>query len=198
MSGSASGSPSAKRVLMIVRDDSRDHELMLRDEVFLMRRMIADAGYAVDVVTATDAPLTGGEVTLAPDLTLDAVQPEDYQGLMLPCMAPVPGTPMPDRLIRLIERVVVRDIPTGAMRGSVRELARAGGLKGRKYAYAGPVDLDEQPEFRGATFVGTDVTKDRKVATAGICPLAALKRGDPDATAALTEAFIELLEAEHT
>ena len=63
MSGTASASPAAKRVLMIVRDDSRDHELMLRDEALLMRKMIADAGYEVDVVTATDAPLTGGEVT---------------------------------------------------------------------------------------------------------------------------------------
>ncbi len=183
------------RVLMIVRDDSRDLDLMLAREVFVMRDLIAAAGHAVDIATVTDAPLAGTQVTLTPDLPLEAIRFSDYRGLMLPCMAPVPGDLLPDRIVRLIESALAQGLAVGAMRGSVRELARAGGLSGHRYAYAGEVDLDRQPEFHGASYAGTGVVTDGKIATAGICPLAAQAQGGVDGTTALTEAFLELLTA---
>lgn len=78
-----------------------------------------------------------------------------------------------------------------AVRGSVRELARAGGLKaGRRYSFAGQVD---HPDFREGVFVGTGVTVDAGVVTAGICPLAANALDEPDATRSLATAFLEVL-----
>ena len=44
---------AAERVLMIVPDGSRDLELMLEAEVGTMRRMLGEAGYDIDIATAT-------------------------------------------------------------------------------------------------------------------------------------------------
>lgn len=194
MSSNQSASADAsERVLMIVRDGSRDQDLMLREEVFVMRDMIAAAGYAVDVATVHDQPLAGDGVELTPDLALDAIDIAAYRGLMLPCMAPEPGSAMADNIVDLIRRAVDGGLALGAMRGSVREIARAGGLNGRRYSYLGAPDRDKNPEFQGAEFVDPGVTQDKNVATAGICPLAAQKSGAPDATAQLTDAFLEIL-----
>ena len=184
----ASAKPN-ERILMVVRDDSRDQDLMLQQEAFVMRDLIEAAGYDVDVVTVNDEPLLG-EVSLHPDLTLAEVKLTNYVGLILPCMAAEPQKAMPEKIVRLVERAQARALPMGAMRGSVRELARAGVLAGRRYAYATQVDLDANPEFRGATYTGTGVTTDNGVSTAGICPLAAKVLDQPDATTELTQAFL--------
>ena len=38
------------RILMIVRDDSRDQDLMLEKEVFVLQNILNEAGYEADVV----------------------------------------------------------------------------------------------------------------------------------------------------
>ena len=47
-------------VLMFVRDGSRDLELMLTEEVGVMRSMLADAGYRVDVATSDGKARSAG------------------------------------------------------------------------------------------------------------------------------------------
>ena len=183
------------RILMIVRDDSRDQDLMLEQEVFVMQELIKKAGYDIDVATVTDQPLTGN-VTLEPNIQLSEIDFSNYDGLILPCMAAEPQKAMPEKVLPIIKRARDQGLPIGAMRGSVRELARAGALDGHRYSYAAQVDLDEHPEFRNATFEGTGVTTDRMITTAGICPLAAKVLGGTDATSQLTTAFIETV-AQH-
>ena len=59
----AQAGESAK-VFMFVRDGSRDLDLMLEKEVGVMRSMLEQAGYTVDVATATGEAMTGETMTL--------------------------------------------------------------------------------------------------------------------------------------
>lgn len=161
-----------------------------------MLDLIKNAGYDIDVATVTDEPLTGS-VSLKPDLALSEIDLSRYVGLILPCMAAEPQKAMPEKIVHLIRRAQEAGLPIGAMRGSVRELARAGALEGHRYSYATQVDLEANPEFRNAIFEGTGVSRDRKISTAGICPLAAKVLGGTDGTTALTQAFLETVGAQH-
>ena len=187
-------SATTDRILMVVRDDSRDQDLMLEKEVFVMQNILQEAGFEIDVVTVNDEHLTGN-VSLAPNLAFSDIDISNYAGLILPCMAAEPGKAMPEKVVHLIRRANDAQLPIGAMRGSVRELARAGALEGHRYSYARQVDLDDHPEFRNAIFEGTGVSKDRRISTAGICPLAAKVLGGTDGTITLTKAFIEAVQA---
>lgn len=184
------------KVLIVVQDGSRDLELMLTKEVGIMKAMIEQAGYDVDIATATGTTMKAGDTLLEPDLKLSDVDASSYAGFILPCMAPVPGTPVPPEAIAIVERAVASGKPIAASRLSVRLVASAGGLVGKDYAFALEVDVNEQPEFKGGTYRGTGVIRDGKVSTAGICPLAARSLSQPDGTEDLTRAFIESLNAE--
>ena len=181
------------RVFMFVRDGSRDLDLMLSEEVNVMKQMLEGAGYRVDVATTDDQPLVGRTETLTPTVTLAEVDIEHYDGVILPCMAPAPGTPFSDVALNLLRRAVAADLPIAASRGSVGAVALAGGLIGHSYSYAGPVDLEARPEFSGASYMGTGFTLDGNLATAGICPLAARSLSEPDGTTDLTRAFLQAL-----
>ena len=78
----------AGRIFMFVRDGSRDLDLMLTEEVNVMRRMLEDAGYRVDVATSNGQPMAGDSLILEPDVALDDVDLSAYDGIVLPCMAP--------------------------------------------------------------------------------------------------------------
>ena len=80
-------SPTAKQVLLIAQEQSKDMELMLTKEVGVMVDMLEKAGYKVVVASALGQPITGGATTLKPDLKLADVNVDDYAGLVLPCMA---------------------------------------------------------------------------------------------------------------
>jgi putative intracellular protease/amidase len=181
------------RIFMFVRDGSRDLDLMLRDEVNVMKQMLEDAGYQVDVATTNGQPLVGETLTLTPDVTLDAVDLSAYKGVALPCMAPAADAEVPQAVLNLLSEAVDDNLPIAASRGSVAEVGLAGGLKGRNYAYARSPDPLKRPEFADGNYLGTGVVRDGNLATAGICPLAARSTGQPDGTAALTQAFLHAL-----
>lgn len=186
-----------ERVLLYVADGSRDPELMLTREVGVMRDLLTEAGYVVDIATATDGPMVSETVTLKPTVALADVDVADYAGVLLPCMAPAPGTPQPEEIEGIVRQAHDAGIPVAASRGSVTTLARAGALVGRDYAYAGAVDTAKRPEFEGGRFLGTGVVRDGAVVTAGICPLAARELGEADGTEALTRTFIAALAGQN-
>lgn len=194
LAAAASAAQAGDRVLMFIADGSRDLDLMLTREVGVMRAMLEDAGYTVEIATATGAPMRTERAAVTPTVALEDVSIADYAGIILPCMAPAAGTPQPPEIDVLVRRAHDAGIPVAASRGSVGTLARAGALDGREYAYAGSVDVAKRPEFAGGTFLGTGVVRDGSVVTAGICPLAARELGEPDGTEALTIAFIEALD----
>jgi putative intracellular protease/amidase len=181
------------RVFMFVTEGSRDPDLMIGEEVGVMRSMLEDAGYTVDIATTGDAPLAGDRLALTPTIALADVDIERYAGVVLPCMAPAPGTTIPAVVEDLVRAALAAGKPVAASRGSVATLARAGGLAGHDFAYASPVDPDKRPEFTGGRYLGTGTVRDGLISTTGICPLAARELDMPDGTAALMESFIATL-----
>ena len=181
------------RVFLFVRDGSRDLSLMLTQEVGVMRTMLEDAGYAVDIATTSGEPMVADGVTLNPNIELAEVDASNYVGIVLPCMAPAQGHAMPAAVDNIIAEATELGLPMAASRGSVAALAQAGALRGHRYAYAGAVDLEERPEFAGGEFMGIGVVRDRKISTAGICPLASRSLGEPDGTVDLMRSFIASL-----
>lgn len=184
------------RVFMFVTEGSRDPDLMIGEEVGVMRKMLEDAGYAVDIATTRDAPLAGERLALTPTIALADVNIERYAGVVLPCMAPAPGSTIPAVVEDLVRAALAAGKPVAASRGSVATLARAGGLAGRDFAYASPVDPDKRPEFIGGRYLGTGTVRDGLISTTGICPLAARELDMPDGTAALMESFIGTLSGD--
>ena len=175
---------SAGTVFMFVRDGSRDLDLMLREEVGVMTRMLEEAGYRVDIATASGEAMVAGSTTLTPTVTLDKVDLSSYAGVVLPCMAPARGFEVPDEVTALTRQAVELGLPIAASRGSVETLAQAaGGLVDRRYAFASAVDVSERPAFAGGDFPGhrrRSATATSR--TAGICPLAARSLGEADGT----------------
>ena len=186
-------SADEQKIFMYVRDGSRDLDRMLVREVGVMRQMLEDAGYTVDIATPRDEVLSTDTLALTPTVKLADVQMDDYAGLVLPCMAPAAGHAMPERVDALVAEALDKGLPMAASRGSVTSLAKAGALVDREFAYAGPVSGVERSEFAGGTYVGTGVVRDGTISTAGICPLASYSLGEPDGTEDLMQAFIASL-----
>jgi len=181
------------RVFMFVRDGSRDLDLMLEKEVGVMRQMLEEAGYAVDIATASGEAFVSDSMTLEPTVKLGDVDIADYAGVALPCMAPAAGYPVPAEVDAIVEQAVELGMPVAAARGSVVTLAKAGGLVGLEYSFAREPDIEKRPEFAGASYVDAGVTRSGVMATSKICPLAALESGQQDGTEELTRLFIESL-----
>lgn len=191
--GAPQSSRAEDRVLLVVPDGSRALGMMLREEVGVMRAMLEEAGFAVAIATATDAALVDGSTRLEPTVLLADVDVSEYVGVLLPCMAPAPGTPQPAAIDAIVQAAHAAGLPLAASRGSVAFLARAGALDGRAYAYASPVDPSERPEFAAGRYLGTTVASSDGVSTAGICPLASRSLDEPDGTETLTRAFLRTL-----
>ena len=184
------------KVLMFVRDGARDLELMLDKETGVMKEMLENAGIEVVVATTSGEPMKAGSLVLETDLKIADAKVSDYDGFILPCMAPTPGSPLPSEVVTLIEEAYVSGKPIAASRGSVAVLGKAGVLEGNAYSYASEVDVNERPEFKGGTFMGTGITQDGNVTTAGICPLASRGLKLPDGTEDLTRGFIDSLTSQ--
>ena len=184
------------KVLIFVRDGARDLELMLDKETGVMKEMLENAGIEVVVATTSGEPMKAGSLVLEADLKIADAKASDYDGFILPCMAPAPGSPLPSEVITFIEEAYVSGKPIAASRGSVAVLGKAGVLEGNAYSYASEVDVNERPEFKGGTFMGTGITQDGNVTTAGICPLASRGLKLPDGTEDLTQSFIDSLTSQ--
>ncbi len=192
MPGFGADQQESRKVFMYVTDGARDLDLMLAEEIGVMKQMLEDAGFVVDIATSRGQELVGADQALTPTVSLADVAIDEYAGVILPCMAPAPGTPPPpENVNEILERALELDIPIAASRGSVATLARAGGIAGRNYAYASKVDIEERPEFAGGTYLGIGVVRDGNISTAGICPLAARSLNEPDGTVELTRNFIQ-------
>lgn len=182
------------RIFMFVRDGSRDLDLMLNEEIGVMRQMLEEAGYTVDIATPADLPMVADSGTLKPTVMLKDVDLSNYAGVVLPCMAPASGFGVPEAVTELTREAVELGLPIAASRGSVETLAEVGGLIDRRYAFASKVDLTERPQFSGGRFEGLGVVRDGNISTAGICPLAARSTGEPDGTTDLMLQFIASLK----
>lgn len=181
-------------VLMFIREGSRNLDLMLEEEVLLMKSMLEAEGYKVEIATNDGADLTAGSFSVAVDHKIADISMDDFGAIALPCMAPPPGSVLEETVIQLVRAAAADAKPIAASRGAVGYLAEAGVLQGREYAYASAVSVEERPSFRGGSFTGTGTTRDGFVSTNGICPLASRGLNLPDGTTNWTQAFIDSLK----
>ncbi len=189
---------AAEQVLMIVKENSEDLELMLTKEVGVMTEGLEKAGFEVVVATASGKPMTAGTARLQPDLKLIDVKAKDYVGFIIPCMATGLGEPAPEvpQAVAIIKEAVAAGKPLAAQVSSVLILAEAGALKGNKYAFLSEERVKEQSVLEGAVFSGNGVVQDGKIITSGICPYAARSGGLEDGTPELTKAMITALSGD--
>jgi putative intracellular protease/amidase len=182
------------KVLMIVNEEqSSDLQLMLTNEVGVMKNLLKKAGFQVIVATASKQPLASGSATLKPDLRLSDVRVADYKGLVIPCMATA-NRQIPPETLTIIKESVAKGMPVAAQTGSVLQLGMAGVLTGKKYAGPGEWSTASIPPLKGAVYSGDGIVQDGKIITSGICPFMAKMTGRPDGTAKLTELLISKLK----
>lgn len=182
-------------VLMFIRDGSRNLELMLEEEVLVMKTMLEEAGYEVEIATVDGTDLVAGDFHVAVNYKLSDVSMDDYGAIALPCMAPPGGAEVEDLVVSLVKAASAANKPIAASRSSVEYLAAAGVLEGRNYAFVSQVNVETRPSFRGGNFTGTATERDGHISTGGICPYAANPPGLPDGTGELTQSLIDSLKA---
>ncbi|MEJ2108657.1 MAG: DJ-1/PfpI family protein [Acidobacteriota bacterium] len=186
-------SGSGQQVLLYLRDGSADLEFMLQNEAMVMKNTLEEAGFEVVVATLDGSDFSEGAATMKTDIKLADANIEDYAGIMLPCLmvASYPEPEISQKAMDLVQQAVAAGKPVAAQTGSLWTLAKAGVLKGRKYAYAFE---ENHPYFEGTTFGGTGVVRDGPVLTSGLCPHMARTQGVEDGTKPLTLAFIEAMK----
>lgn len=180
-------------VLMFIRDRSRDQRLMLEEEVLVMKTMLEAEGYRVETATVDGKDISAGPILVKVDNKIADVLMDDFNAIILPCMAPPIGSTIERKVVDLVRDAENAGKPIAANRGSVVVLADAGVLKGRRFAGPSPVNVEEQSSFQGSTYNGTGTERDGIVSTNGICPLAARSLNLPDGTADLTQSLIDSL-----
>jgi putative intracellular protease/amidase len=181
------------KVLLMAKDgESADLDYMLTNEVNVMTKMLEEAGFEVMVASPSGTPLTGENQTLTPDLSLADVAMSDYDGIIMPCMAMEAEASVPE-LEALIKETVAAGKPVAAQLGSVVQLARAGVLEGKKFAYVEEW-VANVPELEGLEYGGQGVVEEGNVISSGVCPYAARALEVEDSTPALTTAFIAHLK----
>ena len=192
---------SASKVLMIPREGrSADLDLMLTKEVGVVTDLLQKAGFKVVVANVSGQPIEGVINKLKPELKLSEVKVDEYEGVILACMARgmFPGPPVSPLAVSIVKQVIAKGKPVAAAVGSVYILAEAGVLKGKRYAFAQdpfnpqpPYERDSR--FEGAIYSGPGVVQDGNIITAGVCPAIEIVTGLPDCTPELTRAFIAKL-----
>jgi putative intracellular protease/amidase len=183
-----------QKVLLFIRDGSIDLEYMLKNEAGLIKETLETAGFKVEIATPTGETITAGSVNLKPDLKITDVSVQQYAGFILPCMAVDDSKTQPsEEAVRMVKEAIAADKPVAAQLGSIRTLAKAGLLKGKKYAAVGEF---EDPYFEGSIRSGTGIVRQGNIITSGICPYMAREKQIKDGTKDLVNALIKTIKRE--
>jgi putative intracellular protease/amidase len=131
-------------------------------------------------------------------LRLSEVKLDDYVGVIIPCMGAEDVTS--PKMVTTVKDVLAKGKPIAASYGAVAVLAKAGVLKGRKFAFmlnpSDPLfkDYFDMTDFEGATYSGPGVVQDGKIITGGTCPISEAYRGIQNRTFELTQTFIAAIK----
>ena len=187
---------SGSKVLMIIREGrSADPDLMIKMEVGTMMVLLKKAGFGVDVTSLSGQDVIGPTRKIEKLLKLSEIKLEDYVGVIIPCMG-IPEAIASPEMVTTVKDVVAKGKLIAASNGGVTVLAKAGVLKGRKYAvYTGPSDPEfkryfDMSDLEGATYSGPGIVQDGKIITGGGCPSSEANRGIQNRTFELTQTFI--------
>jgi putative intracellular protease/amidase len=187
-------SRNQQKVLLFIRDGSIDLEYMLKNEAGLIKETLETAGFKVEIATPTGEMINAGSVHLKPDLKITDVSVRQYAGFILPCMAVDDSKVQPsDEAVKMVKEAIAADKPVAAQLGSIRTLAKAGLLKGKKYA---SVFEFEDPYFEGSTRSEAGLVRQGNIITSGICPYMAKEKQIKDGTKDLVAALIKAMKRE--
>ncbi len=185
-----------KKVLMIIREgSSSDPDLMIKMEVGTMNVLLKKAGFGVAMASLSGQDISGPARKIEKLMRLSEVKLDDYGGVIIPCMGVTEPIASPE-MVAMIKGALAKGKLVAASNGAVPVLAKAGVLKGRKYAFnAGPADSDFGkyfviPDLEGAIYSGQGVVQDGKIITCGGCPSSESNRGIQNRTFELTQTFI--------
>jgi putative intracellular protease/amidase len=190
---------SVRKVLMIPREGySRDLDLMIKMEVGVMSLLLKRGGFEVDIATTSGERIVGPTEKIEKVLKLADVKLNDYEGVILSCMAvgAFPGPPVSHEAVEIVKKALSEGKPVAASAFSTIILAEAGVLKGKKYAFTrDPLKTDANFKltdlrFEGAIYGGPGVVQEGKIITSGACPYVERAFGIPNKTVELTQKFI--------
>ena len=181
------------KVLLFMRSGSGDLEFMLKNEVMVMKNALERSGFKVVVATLDGSNFSAGSATVKADIKLAQAKVANYAGFILPCMmvASYPEPEVSPEALNLVKEAVAAGKPVAAQTGSLWTLARAGLLKGKKYAY--PFE-EKSPRFEGAIFGGTGVVRDGLILTSAMCPHMARTMKVKDGSEPLALALVEAMK----
>jgi putative intracellular protease/amidase len=173
-------------------------DLMLKMEVGVMTILLKRAGSQVDIATPSGQSILGQTEKIEKVMRLSEIKPDDYVGIIMPCMAVgwYPGPPVSSEAMALVKKALTDGKPVAAGANASILLAEAGLLKGKKYAYfRDPLKTDENwkrtdPRYEGGIYSGDGVVQDGKIITSGVCPILERTGGKQNGTVKLTETFI--------
>ncbi len=191
----AEGGLTMKRlkVLVIVKENSSELELMLTKEVAVITDTLEQSGFEAVVASASEQPMVTAATTITPDLKLKDVKVVDYAGFIIPCMM----APEDPNVAAIVKEAVAGGKPVAAQVSSVLILAEAGVLSGKKYAFMTEERAAEHSTLKDAMYSGHGVVQDGKIITSGVCPFGAKRRGLQDGTTELTKVLISELIGEN-
>jgi putative intracellular protease/amidase len=210
LSGIISCSPHAfgqgsSKVLMIIREGhSHDPDLMIKMEVGTMMALLKKAGFGVDVTSLSGQDVSGCSQKIEKLLKLSQVKVDDYVGAIIPCMGVgLSESIASPEVVTTVNNFLTKGKVVAASNGGVFVLGKAGGLKGREFAfYTGPSDPQfkswfDTTDLEGATYSGTGVVQDGKVITGGACPSTEANAGLQNKTLEVTQTFIAAIDSKH-
>ena len=186
---------ASDKVLVIIKEYyiSADIQSMSTNEAILMKQTLEEAGFNVEIASASGRTFLIDKVTLESDYKLVEVNVDNYSGFMITCsslamnissdLSQVPAfgeTYSKPEEVAFAKKIVDGGKPIAAQHKGVVLLAEAGVLKGKKYSYKRDLQVDE------AIYGGQDVVKDGSIMTSSFCPY----HGPKDQTVKLTEALI--------
>jgi putative intracellular protease/amidase len=186
----------APKVLLYIEGESSQLEYMLIHEVGKMKQILKQAGFEVTIATMSGEVLKTDSVTLKPDLKLSMVNVDSFAGFIMPCMA-VGDSVVTSEEINFVKKAVKENKPIAAQLGAVLILAKAGVLKGKKFAFIDEKDENANmyPAFKSGIYSGKGVVKDGNIITSGTCPWMAKEKGYKDGTEELTRTLINVIKA---
>jgi putative intracellular protease/amidase len=181
------------KVLMFIQDNSYDPAYMLKNEAGLMKQILEQSGFTVEIATISGEELKTDSISVRPNFRLREVNLSNYVGFIIPCMA-TEDTVISAEEKRFVKSIAEADKPLAAETGAVLILAKAGILKGKKYAFVESYVNQYKSDFEDAIFSGEGVIRDGNIMTSAICPMQTKMYGKVNGTAELTKMLVEAMK----
>lgn len=182
---------NAQKVLLYIEDGSSNLQYMLVHEAGMMKSILENSGFKVDVATIDGSVLKTDSTTLTPDMKLSDVKISDYVGFIMPCMA-TEDTVITQTETDFVKTALKENKPIAAQLGAIMILAKAGVLEGKRFAIA--KEMKDSPAFANAYYSGEGIVRDGNIVTSGICPNLARVTNQKDGTEVLTKTLVAMIK----